>query len=115
MAEPFGWHYAGMMLSMHMYAQQVHKMPRKLVSASVLPAEVEFALGELGRNLRLARLRRRMTQAEVAARLGVDRRTVAGMESGAPQSAASNMRPEGHQPMAAMSARVTFSVNREEE
>ncbi len=38
----------------------------------------------------------------------------ASLRMGVPQAAASNRRPDGHQPMRAMEARVTFSVMRDE-
>ena len=46
------------------------------------PAAVEDALGRLGRNLRTARLRRRLRLQDVADRLGVSRFTVADLERG---------------------------------
>lgn len=52
-------------------------------------AKTRAVLARAGANLRLARLRRRMTMAEVAERLGVDRRTVSAMEAGEPQAASS--------------------------
>lgn len=48
------------------------------------PAAVEDALGRLGRNLRTARLRRRLRLQDVADRLGVSRFTVADLENGKP-------------------------------
>ena len=46
------------------------------------PAAVEAALERLGRNIRIARLRRRMPQARLAERIGVSRFVVANMERG---------------------------------
>ena len=46
------------------------------------PAAVEAALERLGRNIRIARLRRRMPQAQLAERIGVSRFVVANMERG---------------------------------
>ena len=46
------------------------------------PAAVEEALSRLGRNIRTARLRRRMTQAGLAERLGSSRYVVADVERG---------------------------------
>lgn len=45
------------------------------------------ALAVLGTQIKTARLRRRWTQAELAARLGVDVRTLAAVERGAPNVA----------------------------
>lgn len=44
--------------------------------------EVEDALHTLASNLKQARLRRNQTQEEIAARIGVDKRTIARVESG---------------------------------
>lgn len=49
-----------------------------------LPYEVESALRTLGANLRTARLRRNLTIADVAERIGVHRHVVAAAESGKP-------------------------------
>lgn len=46
------------------------------------PAAVEEALGRLGRNVRTARLRRRLTQDALARRMGVSRFVVADVERG---------------------------------
>ena len=48
------------------------------------PAAVEDALGRLGRNLRTARLRRRLRLQDVADRIGASRFTVADLENGKP-------------------------------
>ncbi len=48
------------------------------------PAAVEDALKRLGRNIRTARLRRRLRIEDVADRLGVSRYTVADLEKGKP-------------------------------
>ena len=48
------------------------------------PAAVEDALARLGRNLRTARLRRRLRIQDVADRLGASRFTVADLEKGKP-------------------------------
>lgn len=48
------------------------------------PAEVAEALSRLGRNIRTARLRRQMTQASMAVRLGASRYVVADVEQGKP-------------------------------
>ena len=52
--------------------------------AEVPPAAVEEALEQLGRNLRTARLRRRLPQAVLAERVGVSRFLLADMEKGKP-------------------------------
>ena len=46
------------------------------------PAAVVAALERLGANIRIARLRRRLTQAELAERIGVSRFVVADVERG---------------------------------
>ena len=48
------------------------------------PAAVEEALQRLGRNIRTARLRRRLPQTAVAERMGVSRFVVADVERGKP-------------------------------
>lgn len=62
-------------------------MAKRSTIATSPPYPVEAALKELGANLRTARLRRRLTIEELAARLGVDRRTVADAEAGKPSTA----------------------------
>lgn len=57
-------------------------MPRASPSNEQPPAAVEAALERLGRNIRIARLRRRMPQAQLAERIGVSRFVVANMERG---------------------------------
>ena len=52
------------------------------------PAAVENALRQLGRNLRTARLRRRLRIQDVADRIGASRFTVAGLEKGKPGASA---------------------------
>jgi transcriptional regulator with XRE-family HTH domain len=46
------------------------------------PYEVELALKTLGANLRTARLRRNLSMAEVAAKMGVDRHVIGEAERG---------------------------------
>ena len=58
--------------------------PTKIVTSP--PAAVEEALGRLGRNLRTARLRRRLPQSELARRMGVSRFLVADIERGKPST-----------------------------
>lgn len=48
------------------------------------PAAVEDALTRLGRNIRTARLRRKLRIEDVAARIGASRFTVADLEKGKP-------------------------------
>ena len=48
------------------------------------PAAVEEALHRLGRNIRTARLRRRLPQTQLAERMGVSRFVVADVERGKP-------------------------------
>ena len=52
------------------------------------PAAVEEALGRLGRNIRTARLRRRLRMEDVARRIGASRFTVADLENGKPGTSA---------------------------
>lgn len=63
-------------------------MPNRSAINRTPPAEVEQALRRLGRNLRTARLRRRLRIQDVADRLGVSRLTVAGLEKGKPGASA---------------------------
>lgn len=48
--------------------------------------QAQRQLEELGERLRLARLRRRLTQAVVAARVGVSKQTLAKLEAGTPST-----------------------------
>ena len=50
------------------------------------PYEIEKALQQLGANLRTARLRRRLTIADVAGKIGAGRRAVADAEKGKPST-----------------------------
>jgi DNA-binding XRE family transcriptional regulator len=51
------------------------------------PAAVEEALIRLGRNIRTARLRRRLTREDLAGRIGVSRQVLAQIEKGKPTTA----------------------------
>jgi transcriptional regulator with XRE-family HTH domain len=51
------------------------------------PAAVEEALNRLGRNIRIARLRRKLTRKELAERIGVSRQVLAEIEKGKPTTA----------------------------
>ena len=57
-------------------------MSRSTYIARALPGTVEDTLRQLGRNIRTARLRRNLTQAELAGRMGVSRFVVADIEKG---------------------------------
>lgn len=59
-------------------------MPRRTKIAESPPAAVHEALERLGRNIRTARLRRKLPQAELARRIGVSRFVVADIERGKP-------------------------------
>ena len=59
-------------------------MPRPTKIASSPPAAVEETLELLGRNIRTARLRRKLPQAGLAERMGVSRFVVADVERGKP-------------------------------
>ena len=51
------------------------------------PAAVEEALIRLGRNIRTARLRRRLTRQDLAGRIGISRQVLAQIEKGKPTTA----------------------------
>ena len=59
-------------------------MPRPTKIAGSPPAAVEEALVRLGRDIRTARLRRKLPQADLAQRMGVSRFVVADIERGKP-------------------------------
>jgi transcriptional regulator with XRE-family HTH domain len=57
-------------------------MPRVSVSEEAAPAKVVAAASRLGRNIRMARKRRRLRQADLAARAGLNVQTLRRVESG---------------------------------
>lgn len=57
-------------------------MPRRLMFADSAPAAVEEAAAGLGRRVRLARVRRRLSQRELASRAGVSYVTMRAVEAG---------------------------------
>jgi transcriptional regulator with XRE-family HTH domain len=57
-------------------------MPRPLFFANSAPAAVEEAARSLGRRVRLARVRRRLSQRELASRAGVSYVTMRAVEAG---------------------------------
>ncbi len=59
-------------------------MPQKMKIAQAPPAAVQEALERLGRNIRTARIRRKLPQEALAKRLGVSRFVVADIEKGKP-------------------------------
>ncbi len=59
------------------------KIPRSL-AADRAPATVLAIVARLGRNIAAARRNRRWRQEDLAARAGVDRRTILGLEKGKP-------------------------------
>ena len=59
-------------------------MPRPTKISKSPPAVVEEALERLGRNVRTARLRRKLPQEDLARRIGVSRFVVADIERGKP-------------------------------
>lgn len=63
-------------------------MPRSTAISDHPPAAVAAALQDLGRNIRIARLRRGLTQAALAERIGTSRFVVAGLERGKPATSA---------------------------
>ena len=62
-------------------------MPRVSKISESPPAAVEEALSRLGRNLRIARLRRRLSMEELAERVGITRFVLADIERGKPTTA----------------------------
>jgi len=62
-------------------------MPRTSKIAEAPPQAVADALSRLGRNIRLARLRRRLRLVDVAEKVGVSRFVVANVERGKPTTA----------------------------
>ena len=63
-------------------------MPARTTIATCPPEAVEDVLRRIGRNLRTARLRRRLRIQDVADRLGTSRFTVADVERGKPGTSA---------------------------
>ena len=61
-------------------------MPRPTRIATFPPAAVADSLAVLGQNIRTARLRRRLPQAELAKRMGTSRFVVADVERGKPST-----------------------------
>ena len=57
-------------------------MPSRTRISESPPAAVQDALERLGRNIRIARLRRRLTQGDLAQRVGVSRFVIADVERG---------------------------------
>jgi len=57
-------------------------MPPRSQLSTAPPQAVEAALQKLGANLRTARLRRNLSLAELASKVGVDRHVIADAESG---------------------------------
>lgn len=62
-------------------------MPRVSKISKSPPAAVEEILNRLGRNIRIARLRRRLSMEELAERIGISRYVVADVEKGKPTTA----------------------------
>lgn len=59
-------------------------MPRRSHLMSAPPYAVEAALKRLGGNIRTARLRRNLSAADLAAKVGIDRHVVSDAERGKP-------------------------------
>jgi transcriptional regulator with XRE-family HTH domain len=57
-------------------------MPRPLIFSASAPAAVKQAARDLGRRLRLARVRRRLSQRELASRAGISYVTMRAIEAG---------------------------------
>ena len=51
------------------------------------PASVENVLNQLGRNIRIARLRRKLSREQLAERIGISRYVLADIEKGKPTTA----------------------------
>ena len=62
-------------------------MTRNSKISEAPPAAVEEALIRLGRNIRTARLRRRLTRQDLAGRIGISRQVLAQIEKGKPTTA----------------------------
>mgnify|MGYP002349634056 FL=1 len=62
-------------------------MPRVSKISKSPPATVEEMLKRLGRNIRTARLRRRLSMEELAERIGISRYVMADVEKGKPTTA----------------------------
>ena len=62
-------------------------MPRVSKISKSPPAAVEEMLNRLGRNIRTARLRRRLSMEELAERIGISRYVLADVENGKPTTA----------------------------
>ena len=62
-------------------------MPRVSKISKSPPAAVEDMLKRLGRNLRIARLRRKFSREELAERVGISRYVLADIEKGKPTTA----------------------------
>jgi len=62
-------------------------MPRVSHISKSPPAAVENALGRLGRNIRTARLRRKLSREVLAERIGISRYVMADIENGKPTTA----------------------------
>lgn len=62
-------------------------MPRVSKISKSPPAAVEDILKRLGRNLRIARLRRKLSRGELAERVGISRYVLADIEKGKPTTA----------------------------
>ena len=54
------------------------------MAATTIPLEVASATQRLGENIRLARIRRRLSQEELAQACGITRKTLYALEKGAP-------------------------------
>jgi len=62
-------------------------MPRVSKISNSPPAAVEDTLNRLGRNIRTARLRRKLSMEELAERVGISRYVLADIEKGKPTTA----------------------------
>lgn len=62
-------------------------MPRVSKISKSPPAAVEDVLKQLGRNIRIARLRRKLSREELAERIGLSRYVLSDIEKGKPTTA----------------------------
>lgn len=68
--------------SYFIYPKVAFSMPKPLLFAATAPAAVDQAARELGRRLALARVRRRLSQRQLASRAGISYVTMRAIEAG---------------------------------
>lgn len=65
----------------------INNMVNINLASKTLPAAVELALSQLGRNIRTARLRRNLRLVDLAERIGISRYLMSDIEKGKPTAA----------------------------